>query len=162
MLPSCAYHVICTFLYHYLSTTIIPLYTFYRVFLCCAYLPTNHCTIPIRRDGLICYSTSWGLDVPFGGLVDFGLGAPFLGQKTTFLVTNLVRAVSLEPLGFEISYFNTMLTMDERCAFYKKKLKIFVKKAIFRSFKNHFFAVFYPKSSYSNILVAVWSWAFIF
>ncbi len=85
-----------------------------------------------------------------------------MGQKTTFLVTNLVRAVSLEPLGFEISYFNTMLTMDERCAFYKKKLKFFVKKAIFRSFKNHFFAVFYPKSSYSNILVAVWSWAFIF
>ena len=84
-----------------------------------------------------------------------------MGQKTMFLVTNLVRAVSLEPLGFEISYFNTMLTMDERCAFYKKN-KIFVKKAIFRSFKNHFFAVFYPKSSYSNILVAVWSWTFIF
>ena len=55
MLLSCAYHVICTFLYHYLSTTIIPLYTFYRAFPCCAYLPTNHCTIPIRRDGLICY-----------------------------------------------------------------------------------------------------------
>ena len=42
------------------------------------------------------------LDVPFWGLVDFGLGGPFLGQKTTFLVTNLVRAVSLEPFGVEI------------------------------------------------------------
>ena len=39
--------------------------------------------------------------VPLGSLVDFGLGASFLGQKTTFLVTNLVHAVSLEPLGVE-------------------------------------------------------------
>ena len=40
-----------------------------------------------------------GADVPFESLVDFRLGALFLGQKTTFLVANLVRAVSLEPLG---------------------------------------------------------------
>ena len=68
------------------------------------------------------------LDVPFGGLVDFGLGGSyFWGKKLRFLVTNLVRAVSLKPLGFEISYFNTMLTMDERCVLYKK-LKFFVKR----------------------------------
>ena len=41
------------------------------------------------------------LDVPIGGLVDFGLGGSIFGQKTTFLVTILVRAVSLEPLGVE-------------------------------------------------------------
>ena len=62
-----------------------------------------------------------------------------MGQKTMFLVTNLVRAVSLEPLGFEISYFTTMLTMDERCGFYKKTKNNFVEKAIFRSFKNQIF-----------------------
>ena len=46
--------------------------------------------------------------------------------------------------------------MDERCAFYKKSKKN-VKKAIFRSLKNQIFAVFYPKSSNSRILVAVLS-----
>ena len=34
-----------------------------------------------------------------GGLSGVELGAPFLGQVTTFLVTNLVRAVSLQLLG---------------------------------------------------------------
>ena len=52
--------------------------------------------------------------------------------------------------------------MDERCAFYKKTNIFFEKKAIFRIFKNQIFAVFYPKSSNSRILVAVLSWAFIF
>ena len=37
--------------------------------------------------------------VPFGGHVDFGLGASFLGQKTMYFVQNLVCAVPLKPIG---------------------------------------------------------------
>ena len=59
------------------------------------YLP-NRCELDAHIFTQGRYET---LDVPFGGLVDFRLGDLFLGQKTTFLVKNLVRAVSLEPLG---------------------------------------------------------------
>ena len=47
-----------------------------------------------------------------------GQGATFLGQKTEFLVTYLVRAVSLEPLGVGRSYFYTKQMLGSRCAFW--------------------------------------------
>ena len=42
--------------------------------------------------------------MPFGGLVDFGLGCLFLGQKTTFLVTNLYVPYLCKRLDLKLDF----------------------------------------------------------
>ena len=78
--------------------------------------------------------------------VNIGLPLIFLEEKM-FLVHSLVCVVWYSGT---IHYFNTMMTMDEWYAFYRKWSKLYKKKQFWFFFKFNFWH-FYPKSSCSYI-----------